>query len=87
MTLKEIWVARHGFREDWVNDNPPLHTNLRNDPPLSNFGRQQSQELATFLKDKSIDRIYSSPFYRVLETIYPLAQECNTPLFIDNAMA
>ncbi|KAI7880252.1 histidine phosphatase superfamily [Mucor mucedo] len=87
MVLKEIWVARHGFREDWVNDNPPLPTNLRNDPPLSDFGRQQSLELAAYLKDKSIDRIYSSPFYRVLETVYPLVLECDMPLFIDNAMA
>jgi transcription factor C subunit 7 len=87
MVVKEIWVVRHGFREDWVNANPPLPTNLKNDPPLSDFGREQSQELKLFLKDKHIDRIYSSPFYRVLETVYPLIEECDTPLYIDYAMA
>lgn len=87
MVLKEIYITRHGFREDWVNPNPPLPTNLPNDPPLSEVGRLQAKELAAFLKDKSIDRIYSSPFHRVLESVYPLVEECNTPLFIDNTMA
>lgn len=87
MSVQEIWVVRHGFREDWVNDNPPLPTHLRNDPPLSDFGREQARELTQYLKTKSIDRIYSSPFYRVLETVYPLVQECDIPLYIDYAMA
>lgn len=87
MVVKEIWVVRHGFREDWVNNDPPLPTNLRNDPPLSQLGREQAQELAHYLKTKNINRIYSSPFYRVLETVYPLVQETNIPLYIDYAMA
>ncbi|KAI9357225.1 histidine phosphatase superfamily [Pilaira anomala] len=87
MVLKEIYITRHGFREDWVNPNPPLPTHLPNDPPLSKLGRSQAKELANFLKHKSIDRIYSSPFYRVLETVYPLVKECNMPLYIDNSMA
>lgn len=88
MVLKEIWITRHGFREDWVNKNPPLPTHLKNDSPLSDFGREQAQGLTVYLKDKKIDRIYSSPFYRVLETVYPLAKESNDlPLYIDYSMA
>ncbi|KAI9262736.1 histidine phosphatase superfamily [Sporodiniella umbellata] len=87
MVLKTIWVTRHGFREDWVNVDPPLPTNLLQDPTLSKVGRQQAQELKTHLQDKSIQRVYSSPFYRVLETVSPLVEECNIPLFIDNSMA
>ncbi|KAI9487875.1 MAG: histidine phosphatase superfamily [Benjaminiella poitrasii] len=87
MVVKEIWVVRHGYREDWVNDNPPLPTRLRNDPTLSKLGRKQSQEVAAFLKTKNIDRIYSSPFYRVLETVYPLVEQTNVPLYIDYSMA
>ncbi|CEJ01813.1 hypothetical protein RMCBS344292_15834 [Rhizopus microsporus] len=86
MVVKEVWITRHGFREDWVNPNPPLPTHLVNDPPLSEFGRQQAKELGEYLRDKHIDRIYSSPFYRVLETVYPLVDECHIPLFIDNSM-
>ncbi|KAI8366585.1 histidine phosphatase superfamily [Blakeslea trispora] len=87
MSVQEIWVVRHGFREDWVNPDPPLPTGLKNDPPLSEVGRHQAKELAQFLKDKSIDRIYSSPFYRVLETIDPFVQETKVPVFIDYSMA
>lgn len=87
MTVKEIWITRHGHREDWVTDTPHLRTNLKNDPPLSEIGREQAQELAAYLKTKSIDRIYSSPFYRVLETVYPLVQANDIPLYIDYSMA
>ncbi|OBZ88660.1 Transcription factor tau subunit [Choanephora cucurbitarum] len=87
MGVKDIWVVRHGFREDWVNPDPPLPTGLPNDPPLSRVGRQQAKELADFLSDKSIDRIYSSPFYRVLETVRPFAEATETPVFVDYSMA
>jgi transcription factor C subunit 7 len=89
MTLKEIWIVRHGYRQDWVTDTPYLPTHLKNDPPLSDLGRKQAQELAVFLKNKPIDRIYSSPFYRVLETVYPLVQARNNsiPLYADYSMA
>ncbi|KAI8971722.1 histidine phosphatase superfamily [Mycotypha africana] len=87
MGVKEIWVVRHGFREDWVNDDPYYPTGLRNDPTLSDSGRKQSQELAEFLKDKNIDRVYSSPFYRVLETVYPFIEKSNVPLYVDYSMA
>eukprot|EP01103_Thecamoeba_quadrilineata_P017926 TRINITY_DN6577_c0_g1_i1.p1 TRINITY_DN6577_c0_g1~~TRINITY_DN6577_c0_g1_i1.p1 ORF type:complete len:261 (+),score=27.90 TRINITY_DN6577_c0_g1_i1:80-784(+) len=86
MVVQEIWVVRHGYREDWVNKDPPLPTGLKNDPPISAVGRSQAKELAVYLKDKSIDRIYSSPFYRVLETVYPFVEESNTPLFVDYTM-
>ncbi|KAI8384764.1 histidine phosphatase superfamily [Radiomyces spectabilis] len=85
--LQEIWITRHGFREDWVTDNPHLPTNLKNDPPLSELGREQAQELGAFLKDKGIERVYSSPFYRVLQTVYPLIEETDVPLHLDNCMS
>lgn len=86
MVVQEVWVVRHGYREDWVNETPFLPTNLCNDPPLSELGRKQSQQVANYLKDKSINRIYSSPMYRVLETVYPLVEECDIPLFVDYSM-
>jgi transcription factor C subunit 7 len=87
MVVKEVWVVRHGYREDWVNDKPFLPTGLRNDPPLSELGRQQASEVACFLKDKKVQAIFSSPFYRVLETVYPLAKDNHIPLCVDYSMA
>ncbi|KAI8075257.1 histidine phosphatase superfamily [Gongronella butleri] len=81
--VKEIWITRHGFREDWVNPTPFYPTGLTFDPPLSAEGRQQAEELAVFLKDKQIQHVYTSSFYRVLETVRPLAEATQVPVSID----
>lgn len=86
MVVKEIWITRHGFREDWVTDTPHLPTGRTNDPPLSELGRKQAAELGEFLKDKGIERVYCSPFYRCLETVTPLVKVTNIPLYVDYAM-
>ncbi|ORZ22223.1 histidine phosphatase superfamily [Absidia repens] len=85
--LKEIWITRHGFREDWVNPAPIYPTGLTHDSQLSVEGLQQAEELGVFLQDKAIQRIYTSPFYRVLQTILPLAKVTQVPIHIDYAMA
>ncbi|KAI4183882.1 MAG: hypothetical protein L6R41_005126 [Letrouitia leprolyta] len=56
--------------------NSPSPTNIPNDPPLAAYGVQQSRDLATALVtlNPPIEIIYSSPFYRCLETIEPTAE-------------
>jgi transcription factor C subunit 7 len=85
--LKEIWITRHGMREDWHNPTPIYPTGLIYDSELSAQGLQQALELGVFLQDKAIQRIYTSPFYRVLQTILPLAKTTQVPIHIDYAMA
>ncbi|KAI8340039.1 histidine phosphatase superfamily [Chlamydoabsidia padenii] len=85
--LKEIWITRHGFRQDWIDSSPVYPTELTHDSPLSELGLQQAEELGQFLQDKSIQRIYTSPFYRVLQTILPLAKKTQLPIHLDYAMA
>ncbi|CAO3646799.1 unnamed protein product [Cunninghamella echinulata] len=85
--LKEIWITRHGFREDWVNPTPSYPTHLPYDPPLSSFGLEQAKELGHFLKDKNIQRIYASPFYRVLQTVQPLTEHTQLSVHLDYAMS
>jgi transcription factor C subunit 7 len=48
-------------------------TGIPTDPPLTSKGVEQSKELAEYLCsiEPSIDRIYSSPFYRCLQTLKP----------------
>lgn len=84
--LKEIWITRHGYREDWVTPTPHLPTQLSHDPPLSELGLAQAEELGEFLQDKGIQRVYSSPFYRVLQTVSPLIAKTHIPLYIDFSM-
>jgi transcription factor C subunit 7 len=48
-------------------------TGIPTDPPLTSKGVQQSKELAEYLCniEPPIERIYSSPFYRCLQTLKP----------------
>ncbi|KAI9489997.1 histidine phosphatase superfamily [Zychaea mexicana] len=87
MVVKCIWVTRHGYREDWVTENPHLPTNRAHDPPLSKVGLKQARELGNYLKDKGIQRAYCSPFYRCLQTVSPLIKDTGIPLYIDNSMS
>ncbi|KAG0652147.1 Transcription factor C subunit 7 [Hyphodiscus hymeniophilus] len=81
MSLEVIYVTRHGFRSNWVVDEKtgeysssiPSPTGIPSDPALAGYGVTQSHELATHLINLSppIQRFYSSPFYRCIQTISP----------------
>ncbi|KAG9242328.1 histidine phosphatase superfamily [Calycina marina] len=81
MLLETIYLTRHGFRSNWVVDhntgiytaNIPSPTGIASDPALAGYGVEQSEQLAEHLQtlDPPIDRFYSSPFYRCLQTITP----------------
>jgi transcription factor C subunit 7 len=49
---------------------------------------QQANELAEYAAtlDPPVERIYSSPFYRCLETINPLAEKLNLHILCDNGI-
>ena len=86
MPVKTILLLRHGHRIAWILDpttgrytsNHPYPTRLPADPPLASHGVRQAQEtaehLATILRDEVCQdrlRVYSSLFYRCLETLKP----------------
>lgn len=52
-------------------------TGIPTDPPLTSKGVQQSKELAEYLSsiEPPIDVIYSSPFYRCLQTLKPFTDK------------
>ncbi|KAG2219396.1 hypothetical protein INT45_010972 [Circinella minor] len=87
MVVKTIYITRHGYREDWVNETPHLPTGRPHDPPLSKLGLKQARELGNYLQDKGIERVYCSPFYRCLQTVSPLIKDTGIPLYIDNSVA
>ncbi|CAG8975434.1 hypothetical protein HYALB_00010381 [Hymenoscyphus albidus] len=84
MSLQTIYVTRHGFRSNWVVDaktgeysaSIPSPTGIASDPALAGKGVEQSHELAAHLKTLSppIERFYSSPFYRCIQTILPAVE-------------
>ncbi|KAF2129454.1 phosphoglycerate mutase family protein [Dothidotthia symphoricarpi CBS 119687] len=80
--IEVVYIVRHAFRGNWTVDHQTgkytslLHrtpTGIPTDPPLTSKGVEQSKELAEYLCniEPPIDRIYSSPFYRCLQTIKP----------------
>jgi broad specificity phosphatase PhoE len=84
--LENIWIARHGNRYDFVYPEWFLTAWRRYDPPLSDDGIIQAQNLATRLKSENIAHIFSSPFLRCLQTVYPLAEMLNIPLNLENGL-
>lgn len=52
-------------------------TGIPTDPPLTSHGVDQSKELAEYLShvEPPVDRIYSSPFYRCLQTVKPFSDK------------
>jgi transcription factor C subunit 7 len=83
------------FRSNWTTDNEGNYsssitspTGIASDPPLAAYGVEQAKELAEHAAtlDPPVERIYSSPFYRCLETINPLAEKLDMPILPDNGI-
>jgi transcription factor C subunit 7 len=83
------------FRSNWTTDNNGNYsatitspTGIPSDPPLAAYGVAQARELADYAAglDPKIERIYSSPFYRCLETINPLAEKLDLHILCDNGI-
>lgn len=55
----------------------PSPTGIPSDPPLAGYGVQQAKQLAEHVVklDPPVDRVYSSPFYRCLETLAPTVEK------------
>ncbi|KAL8824988.1 MAG: hypothetical protein Q9191_004686 [Dirinaria sp. TL-2023a] len=96
MVVTTIYVSRHGFRGTWslnpatgvYTSNIDSPTGIAGDPPLVAYGVQQSQQLADALTSISppIAQIYSSPFYRCLQTIQPTAEKLGLEIRADNGL-
>ena len=66
----ELLLIRHGL---------PLHVEKRDGspagPPLSDIGRVQAKRVAEWLAREKIDRLYTSPMSRAVQTAEPLAEK------------
>ena len=54
--------------------------------PLTNKWLEQALKLKDFLNLEKVDYIYSSPFFRAIETIKPFALENNLEIIIDTRL-
>ncbi|KAI1458310.1 phosphoglycerate mutase-like protein [Annulohypoxylon moriforme] len=84
MSLEVIYVTRHGFRSQWTVDPSTGNyssfirspTGLPTDPALTSHGVDQANQLAQYLLelDPPVEQVYSSPYYRCLQTIQPFVR-------------
>ena len=54
--------------------------------PLTERGREQAQALATFLVDRNVDRVLSSPYERARQSIAPFCRERDLALEVDERL-
>jgi transcription factor C subunit 7 len=95
MPVTTVLLLRHGHRLAWTLDpttgeyssSHPYPTRLPADPPLAAYGVRQAQETGEFLERQLLDaarrdvlRIYSSLFYRCLETLRPTVERLRKAL-------
>lgn len=56
------------------------------EPELSEEGHRQAQYLATWLADRGIDRVVSSPYQRAIDTVLPFAKTAGLEVEIDERL-
>ncbi|GHJ87814.1 hypothetical protein NliqN6_4216 [Naganishia liquefaciens] len=92
--LENIYISRHGFRSNWVDASITTSvTGMSRDPPLAAHGIDQAQELAEFLSNPPADEelpvpelLFSSPFYRCIQTGSALAHKMGIPLRLEHGV-
>ena len=85
--VQTVWIARHGNRLDFVHPEWFNTAQRRYDPPLSEDGMVQAQELALRLKTEQITQIFASPFLRTIQTANEVAQVLDLPIKLEAGLS
>ncbi len=83
MQASDIYLIRHGIREDFVDPSWKLTASEPGDTPLSEGGLRQACDIAGALTNSGIRAVYCSPFTRALQTAAPLSEHLVVPVFIE----
>lgn len=89
MTINNIYIARHGYRMNWLPPpHPPNPTGIDSDPPLAPHGVEQAKELAKYITslDEKPQFILTSPFYRCVETAEPVSEALDIPIVLERGV-
>ncbi|KAG6850515.1 hypothetical protein H0H93_012516 [Arthromyces matolae] len=93
--LQKIYIARHGYRLNWVTSNWQSKTGLPRDPPLAAFGESQARELADYFlslpEQERPTAIFSSPFCLFFASIMldhsPTSSTLGLPIYVEHGLA
>lgn len=90
MVIKTIYIARHGYRSNWLAKGPyPLPpTGIDSDVPLADHGIHQAKELAHYILslENQPELLFSSPFYRCIQTSEPIADILELPIIVERGI-
>ncbi|GMF01650.1 unnamed protein product [Ambrosiozyma monospora] len=92
MTLKRIYIARHGYGANWlpIDQQPENPTGIDSDPPLAPHGVDQSKEMGEYFynlpEEEQPQLIFTSPFYRCVETVEPTAKNLKLQVFLERGV-
>ena len=81
----EVWVVRHGQRQDTVDPDWELTADREHDPGLTELGRWQAWRVGRFFADHGIDfeAVYCSPFLRAVQTTAEIHGEIGQPAWLE----
>lgn len=82
-----VWIARHANRLDFVNPEWFKTAERPYDPPLSDDGFLQAQQLAKRLAGAGITHIFASPFLRTVQTAYVVAEALAKPIKLESGLS
>ena len=80
MSKQTLWLCRHGNRIDFVD--PSLKG--MPDPHLAPDGIVQAKQTGERLRGEGIRHVFSSPFYRAVETAHYIAEALDLPIKIEH---
>lgn len=83
METRSIWLARHGYRADYVVPDWRRTAERPHDTPLSDEGLRQAEALAERLEGEGLERVLTSPFLRAVQTAHAVAERLDLPLCIE----
>jgi len=76
---------------NWVTTNWKSPTELPRDPPLAVYGENQAKELASYFaslpEDQRPTAIFSSPYYRCLQTSQPTSEALGVPIYVEHGIS
>jgi broad specificity phosphatase PhoE len=82
-----VWIARHGNRLDFVNPEWFNTAERPYDPPLSEDGVIQAQQLGKRLVRSGIKQIFASPFLRTVQTANCVAECLDLTIKLESGLS
>lgn len=83
MSVRRIFLARHGNRQDFIDPTWVDSALERYDPPLSPDGFEQAHRLGQRLVGEGIVAIVASPFLRTVQTAEQVNATLGVPMFLE----